>query len=330
MAKIQIRKDSKIRLPEAACTKIKDREKVVDSKHVKSLIGSRLLLTKDLNKLLNEAISKTTEINVMIDEMGIPFSSFPHNLRELGPSIIAQARKKYPKKDIGDIPPTQFTAILKQAEKELETKKSQETREKIAKTSSEMEDLLDGFKSEYKDSEISILNKKTLYFCKNCSNLYTIDEFRSGECKCKIVLKSSSNTSKDSTTIVDNNVMKFVQQNMWLEHGVEILFSETGFNTVCGVNVLGNSGVWHEIDILAEKNKERIRTMVECKTGPINLSILFNVYSKMNDLGLNKAYVFSTALTDSIMVSRFAQAKNIVIFEQILEQDKNIVKNNLL
>ncbi len=116
---------------------------------------------------------------------------------------------------------------------------------------------------------------------------------------------------------------------MWLEYGVEKIFEDLGYKTACGVYILGASGVYHEVDLLAEHVGQYKRVVVECKNTEISLDDVFKLFGKMSDLGCVYGYIFSTSIGKDRDVKKLAISKNIAIIEGVLEKDKESLKKVL-
>ncbi len=81
---------------------------------------------------------------------------------------------------------------------------------------------------------------------------------------------------------VKDSIAKVWNKNVWLEDYVARLLKEVGWQTWSHVNVLGASGLRHEIDVLGVKGSNVL--ISECKTGQVTRQQVFNFWTKVYDL----------------------------------------------
>ena len=118
-------------------------------------------------------------------------------------------------------------------------------------------------------------------------------------------------------------MIDFLKNNMWLEHGIDYLLRRKNFRTMCGIYVLGHSGVQHEIDNIADFASENLRILCECKNQDITVNEVFIFSGKMSDIGCTRGYIFTTSFNINKEIVQLARSKNITIVESVLEKKEN-------
>jgi hypothetical protein len=99
--------------------------------------------------------------------------------------------------------------------------------------------------------------------------------------------------------------------------------------TRVGYDVLGNSGVWHEIDIIAYCKNDNYRFFCECKNSEINEKDVFIFSGKMIDIGGTRGYILTTSNNISDKISRLARSKNIDVIKGVLGKDSEILMDDI-
>jgi len=301
--------------PEFYGQKSTSRIDIESSASVKSLLTSGRLLTIDLNQLLGSVISHSTDVDryLKIDD---PISSLPQ--QEYFDKVTEIMRKKS-KTAISHLSNKDFKKTLQEAQDELRPLLRRDLKKKISANSDFIEEEISKYNLKNK-TKLKIFNQSVLYYCKECSSLIEKDEFKSKNCSCGKRITKVSDTEKQTAAQVNPEVEIFFKNNMWLEYGVELLFKQKNYQTECGVYILGSSGVSHEIDIVAERESDYIRTIGECKNKEIQIDDIFKLSGKMQDTGCNYGYIFSTGVMQSDDVYRLAISRNIKIIEKVLEK----------
>jgi len=124
-------------------------------------------------------------------------------------------------------------------------------------------------------------------------------------------------------------MINFLESNYWFEHGVDYILRKKNLHTLVGYDVLGNSGVWHEIDNIAYYKNENYRFFCECKNSEVSEKDIFIFSGKMIDIGGISGYIFTTSKNVSKEIKRLARSKNIEIIEDVLKKDLEILVNDI-
>jgi len=82
--------------------------------------------------------------------------------------------------------------------------------------------------------------------------------------------------------IVKEPIRRLWGSNLWLEDHISRLLTSMQWRTWFHVNVLGSSGVRHEIDVLAVK--QSFVLVCECKSGSVSRQDVFNFWAKVYDI----------------------------------------------
>ncbi|MCH7883091.1 hypothetical protein IIA95_01595 [Patescibacteria group bacterium] len=316
------------KLPPLVVSKATSRQAIEGNQAVKSLVSSRLLLDKDLNRFLLELLGKTKEMNRLLeykddnvllsrilgDARPTPYSRYLMlSRRHLINNRFTTKNKKENK-----VFDAEIKNRLLQAQKEL----NQKLKNKIKLISNQIQSGLDNFERKHR-VELDILETLNLYFCKACKKIVFLDRFRATTCECNNKLSNPSDCQTADIHKFGGDVIKFIENNVWLEFGMDYLLKKQGFETQCGVNILGHSGIVHEIDNYAEQKANKLRVFGECKNTDISVGNVLVFAGKMQDIGCYKGFIFTTALGTSKDVIHLARSKHIGIIEQVLEK-KNI------
>jgi len=176
--------------------------------------------------------------------------------------------------------------------------------------------------------DLSILSVITVNFCKSCNKIISLDKFKSTKCFCGENIRNICQIDQIPIHYFNENMINFIENNYWLEHGIDYIMRKKNLQTRVGYDVLGNSGVWHEIDNIVYCKNENYRFFCECKNSDINEKDVFIFSGKMIDIGGTRGYIFTTSNNISDKISKLARSKNIDVIEGVLVKDsKNIINN---
>ncbi len=295
--------------------KSSSRKEIESHPTVKSLIGSKMLLKKPMNLFMYDSLRLSNIIQTTISdyETTTPKPPFEKVARKIDEIIKVDKKKKTLSKEY-------FDKVLKKAQAQVASELRFEAKSTAIKTTNSLEDNLNEFRKANKSAKaVEILRRIGLYFCKKCNALLCTNTFESRTCQCGNVITHVKNTDKFSAMVLSDEAQAFIKNNIWLEYGVESIFLKAGYQTACGIYVMGSSGVRYEIDLLAVNKIMNRRTIAECKNRPVSMDDIFKLYSEMSDLGCSRSYVFSTGTPESEDVKKFAISKNITVFERVLE-----------
>jgi hypothetical protein len=305
-------------LPPIMIQKRQYRENIENDKKVKNIINTNLLLNKEFNKLYFNIFEKSKEIislfsikNYDIDK--ILELGFPRKI------LSEKTYKKYLRKSRH--PSRLFN---KQAQEDLISEMIRDTCKKIKRRLKEFNQRIEGSINEYeieKNVNLDILSLSVVYLCKRCHKVISIDRFDKQKCICGEEINKISQTNQLPVHHFNNNMINFIENNYWLEFAVDYILKRKGLITLIGQEILGNSGVSHEIDNIAYCPNENFRFFCECKNADVKENDVFIFSGKMLDIGGTRGYIFTTAENTSENIKRLARSKNIDIIENVLNKD---------
>jgi len=318
------------KLPEFG-KKQKDRIDIEADETIKKIISSGLLLTRDLNKLLSQILNYSNEIekNIsLLEDESFPEVEFQTIENDVFDELLQKGFIQLRKED-----PTKARTLINEVVRKYESEKRITKREEIIleieNISNTIEEGVSNFES-LQGVDLGNLPSVKLYICKFCHQVIQKFKFARSTCGCGRILEFKDTYTK-IITCINENLKNFIRNNLWLEYGAEKLFQDCGYNTECGINLMGSSGITQEIDVIVEKKGNKI--IVECKAGNIELNNILIFYSKMMDLGIFRGFIFTTKPLNEIepAVQKFSTSKNISIIPLILETPtvnlKEIINN---
>lgn len=333
MAKIPIQMPQSKNIPRYG-EKSKERIQIESDRNVQTLLKTRLLLTSGLNQLLYKLLSDTNQILKNISDLqdkNYPAITFESIKSEVLPKLREADLKEIERSKGGDAVDELIEEIVENTTKKTRFTAREQLINKLKGISIGSEKAIDDFEIVNEDVlkfDLDISELQKTYFCKDCLLTAAENRFKKGKCSCGKLLNDLSDIQEVTVAKINSNVTKFIEKNMWLEYGVEQLFEDEGYNTQCGYNILGTSGVQHEIDVLAEK-KSAGKIICECKTSSLILSDIHVLYSKMSDIGAFRGCIFTTDLEIDSNVRRFANSKNIAVMGSVLETDNDELKRKI-
>jgi hypothetical protein len=311
-------------LPSLKINKTRDREIVENEAKVQNLIKTNLLLDKEFINMLLKIQASTKEINKLLEE-GIENSErditdwrwrrpFIHGRRIIFPHSLMRKRRKFTTKEEKELEAKIKKAALEDFKRHNINKKGL-----ITKKSNEILKMIDSFEKERAISPLDILDSIPAYYCPICKSVIGTERFRPIKCKCGAEVKVVNVKTKIIYKF-NNNTVSFMDNNLWLENGIDYLFRKMNFSTICGFYILGHSGLDHEIDNIVENRKENLRIFCECKNCMIDRDNIFVFSGKMQDIGCTKGYIFSTSKIDDKKIFHLARARNISIIDSVLDK----------
>lgn len=307
-----------VALPALKINKTRDRQAMEDDPTVNNLVRSNLLLDVKFNTLYLDILKKSKELLWIIrlpeDQL---FREYPFLLKAFAPSRKFMHREltfmrhvmlhgkpelfpKGKKKEFGE-------AIFK-IRKEMHT----DVRKNVVKLSNKIQNSVSALEEERK-VELSILSSTTIHVCKKCVKIISLDKFKRCTCACGAKITKISQVNQIPIHHFNDRLINFLERNYWFEHGVDYLLRRKNLQTLVGYHVLGHSGVWHEIDNIADSKSENYRFFCECKNAEVKVNDIFVFSGKMIDVGCTRGYVFTTSEKVSDEIARLARSKNIDI-----------------
>lgn len=332
-------------LPALKIDKIRERQAAEDDPTVNNLIRSNLLLDGEFNRLYLDILEKSKEILRIMrakKEQIISEYTFPSRIL---------SRFRYQKK----IPPRKITSYLNFTSRMLEyellsikkklkgssvedmkrlkeasTKLTKEVniavRKKLVSLSNKIQNSISVFE-EKRRIDLAMLSSTTVHFCKKCAEIISLNRFKRRVCTCGEKISKISQIKQIPINHFNDRFINFLEQNYWFEHGVDYLLKRKNLQTLVGYHVLGHSGVWHEIDNIAESNNENYRFFCECKNAEVTVKDVFVFSGKMIDAGCSRGYIFTTSKEVSNKIVRLARSKNIDIVKEVLTKEvKTLLK----
>jgi hypothetical protein len=304
-----------------------------DDPTVTSLIRSNLLLNSEFNGLYLDILKKSKELlhlvklpedRIMLD---YPFRlGYLRHAKRWAPrelnlirSMLFHKRESIPRarsKEVNE-------AIFK-LRKEMYTS--------VRKHATNLSGKIQSSMSSFEDKtsiELSILSSTTMHVCKKCSKIISLDKFKKFNCNCEVKITKISQVSQIPIHHFNDRLINFLDQNYWLEHGVDYLLRRKNLQTLVGYHVLGHSGVWHEIDNIADSKNQNYRIFCECKNAEIKVNDIFVFSGKMIDVGCTRGYVFTTSDKVSDEIIRLGRSKNIDIITGTLTRDTTALLKNI-
>jgi len=300
-----------IKLPALKIDKGTHRMAIESDTAVKSLIQSKLLLDKNLNQLLTHLLGSTKKIKRLSEQLEARVQRYNVNRASLQALKLKSKHNAERQESI-----RQLEAIFRNEEKT----ENEKLDKKIEEKSGEIQATLDTFEKKYK-IKLNILNSAHLFFCVDCSQFINSERFHSTTCLCGKRLRNPTDCKSTVAFKLSDNTINFIEDNMWLEYGIDYLLRRKGHTTMCGFLVLGHSGLTHEIDNLAEIKKDNLRIFCECKNTDVKVNDVFVFAGKMMDVGCTRGYIFTTSFETKKEVKYLARSKNISIIDQVLERD---------
>lgn len=316
-------------LPPIKIGKRKYRINIEQDQTVKNFINTKLLLDNDFNKLYSNILKKSKEvisyfniIDVVEDDLfrNLFFHFTKTNLSRSDnykKFLIIQRKLRHPSR-IKD----------EEAKKELilEAIKDncKEIKKRLKNMNRQIENSISHFERE-KGIDLNILSSSSVYFCKKCNKILSINKFKQQKCICGEQIARVSQMEQIPIHHFNQNMINFLEYNYWLEFAFDYILKRKKLITLIGQEVLGNSGVCHEIDNIAYCPNENFRFFCECKNSEVKESDIFIFSGKMIDIGGTRGYIFTTSKNVSDEIKRLARSKNIDIVVNVLNKDLDIL-----
>jgi hypothetical protein len=320
-------------LPALKIKKRKSRKNIENDSSVNNLIESKLLLNREFNFLYLNIFNKSNKIyNLFKNPIRYGKESFFENLLSI------------------DIKEDKMSNIFMDTLKDWEAFRNKtyhfnskatediifrfnkniniENKAKLIELSKKIQDDLFNFE-ESRKIDLSILSATTVYFCRNCNQIISLNKFKRTKCSCGEDINNISKVDQIPIHHFNNNIINFLGSNYWFEHGVDYILRKKNLQTIVGYDVLGNSGVWHEIDNIVYCKNENYRFFCECKNSEVNEKDIFIFSGKMIDIGGISGYIFTTTENVPKEINRLARSKNIKIIKEVLRKDVKTLINEI-
>lgn len=130
--------------------------------------------------------------------------------------------------------------------------------------------------------KISLATNFPLFFCQNC-NSYLGNSIDSLTDSCKLCgTEIDPSTSSTIVKFLDGKIIGYLD-GFWLEDYIARILTQLGWKTWCHGSVMGSSGIYHPIDILAINSEGQI-LVAECKSGGFGGKDVFNFTAQYFDI----------------------------------------------
>jgi predicted RNA-binding Zn-ribbon protein involved in translation (DUF1610 family) len=169
---------------------------------------------------------------------------------------------------------------------------------------------------------IDILEFATMFVCPHCGRTFARGKFKKGTCKCGVDIFNPKEAEQVPLARPAASVEQIWTQNIWLEEGTACHFRSNGFEAETGLQVLGGSGVDHEIDIIAHRGRPPQRVFCECRHREVKPNDVLVFAGKLRDIGGQTAMMFTTATAVDEVVRRLATANGVRIVDSVLDKPK--------
>lgn len=319
-------------LPALKINKRQYRKNIENDSTVNNLIESKILLHPEFNSLHLNILKKSNKINDLFTISKINNSD---NLFKVLFSREKNIKLYSALINVGEELITCFSKSTFSKNKLQDKKKdslfytlNSEIKKMLNGLSTEIQSDLRNFE-ENNNIDLSILSVTTVNFCKSCNKIISLDKFKSTKCFCDENINNICQIDQIPIHCFNGKMINFIENNYWLEHGIDYIMRKKNLQTLVGYDVLGNSGVWHEIDNIVYCKNDNLRFFCECKNSDINEKDVFIFSGKMIDIGGTRGYIFTTSSNVPDKISRLARSKNIDVIEGALVKDLQKIINNI-
>lgn len=299
--------------------KIKGEREIIESdSKVKNLIRSKLLLDKGFNTLYMKIFDDSKELLRIIN------LSKEQAFLEYIKGLLDSSGNKNIMKFAQEFKLLMGSRGEKGSETEEVIKLKRKVYKRFQRKAATLSTKIQNREVKFEDErrvDLLILSSTIAFVCKRCSKIVSLEKFKPGRCSCGESVTQPSDVEQLPVQHFNDNLIKFLEHNFWFEHGVDYILRKKSFNTLVGYNVLGHSGVWHEVDNIADLEKNSVRIFCECKHAEVTVRDIFIFSGKMIDIGCTRGYIFTTSKEVSKDISRLARSRNIDIVTDVLAKD---------
>lgn len=312
-------------LPALKIKKRKSRKNIEKDSTVNNLIESKLLLNREFNSLYLNIFDKSNKIyNLFENPIRYGKESFFETLLSIDikedkmSNIFMDTLKDWAafRNETTHFNNKTTEDIIFRFNKNINI----ENKAELIELSKDIQNDLNNFE-ESRKIDLSILSTTTVYFCRNCNQIISLDKFKRTKCSCGVNINNISQVEQIPIHHFNKNLINFLESNYWFEHGIDYILRKKNLQTKVGYDVLGNSGVCHEIDNITYSKNENYRFFCECKNSEVNEKEIFIFSGKMIDIGGTSGYIFTTTENVSKEINRLARSKNIKIIKDALRKN---------
>lgn len=320
---------SHVSLPALKINKTREREVMEDDPAVASFLRSNLLLDNEFNNLYLNILDKSKKTlqlirltkKELLREYYLPIRTYrSHKGTKSEQRKLMFARERHLYYYLSGKTKTgtkEYNEAIFEVQKEICTK----VKKDVTRLSNEIQNKISELE-EKKKIELPILSTTTTHACKKCAKIISLDKFKQCSCDCGEKITKISKVKELPLHHFNDRLINFLEMNYWFEHGVDYLLRKKNLQTLVGYHVLGHSGVWHEIDNIAESKSANYRFFCECKNKEVKVNDIFVFSGKMIDIGCTRGYIFTTAGDINKEIMRLARSKNIAIITGALTRSE--------
>lgn len=179
-----------------------------------------------------------------------------------------------------------------------------------------------------KATGVKLIIPSNLFVCPKCNARLWDKEITDKKClSCNLPI-DDHNIKRVPVYRMHEKIKNIWKSGLWFEAYLAGLLNKLGYKTWTSVNIMGASGILHEIDVVAIKDGTLL--VCECKTGKVSRNDVFNFYTKVGD---TKAHASILALIGDFPdpQTRDFVGKNlsIILFENMGETEESLILNEL-
>jgi len=130
-------------------------------------------------------------------------------------------------------------------------------------------------------AKFSIAKNFPLFFCQKC-NSYLANSIDSLPKNCKLCDTKTDESNPTFVKFIDAKIISYLN-GFWLEDYIAKILIRLRWKTWCHGSVMGSSGIYHPVDILAVNSEGQI-LVAECKSGAFGGRDIFNFTAQYFDI----------------------------------------------
>lgn len=205
---------------------------------------------------------------------------------------------------------------------ELRRGLNQQLLDATTRLSKKLQDEVADFEEKH-NVDLSVLEISPLFVCPDCKAILSYGRLRQSECKhCGNMATKPSEAEQIAVATLSKSILGVIDNNIWLEEGIGWAFRREQFDVFVAYSLMGGSGVWHEIDVVAEKRKAKSRVLAECKSRAVGTGDVFILAGKMRDIGVSSGILCSTEAETNSEVTRLGKTSGIIVGYAMLDKPR--------
>lgn len=172
---------------------------------------------------------------------------------------------------------------------------------------------------------VNLTEKKTICFCNNCHTIIKEGGLLGPE-GCNLCGNKVTRSSNQEFHVLKNEIAYYLKGN-WFADYLAKLLRKIGWKTWTNLYILGNSGIPHEIDILAISPNGGFILLAECKTGNPSREEIFTLSTKSNDIRSTFCFLYTLSEIKERDSKHFMEKTRIEYIENAIQKkDEDILK----